>query len=172
MLVITGTHLGVLFHHQGDCKLGNKCAFKHIERAGGHNSVVIAKTLDLSQTEDLKTSLTSQRRETLCTVCQRFRRNHPLFLKKNGKTIVQRFRLSRVSERYAKKCEKEGHTSSTRSLRFFHHRDALMDPSACRRLPHPLHHPSVGFSRSHHRLGLKGIHQRVSLQSIRNICGP
>ena len=45
------------FHQKVNCKLGNKCPFKHTEKAGGEpkkrtNSVVVAKTLDHTQAEE------------------------------------------------------------------------------------------------------------------------
>ena len=65
LLVITGIHLDVPFTKEGNCKLGSKCAFKQTEKAGSepkkrNNSVVLAKTLDHTQSEEQITEIQSE----------------------------------------------------------------------------------------------------------------
>ena len=45
-------------------------------------------------------------RETFCTVCQLFQRNH--FLQNIGKNIFKKFRMSRTTTRFVKEREKSG----------------------------------------------------------------
>ena len=107
--MIAGTHPGVPFHTQGNCKLGNKCAFEQMEKAGGepqkrNNCVVVAKTtLDLTQAEDKITSPKNMRRETFCTRCQPVKSN----LQNIGKNKMSRSSDCFVTEPFVKRAREE-----------------------------------------------------------------
>ena len=51
-----GHPLESAFHQKGNCKFGSNCTFKNTDKAGDepkkrHNSLVVAKTLDLTQAD-------------------------------------------------------------------------------------------------------------------------
>ena len=103
---------GCSFHQEGDCKLWSNCAVKHTEQAGGEpkkrkHSVVVAKTLDYTHSEDKITSPKFiAKGDLLHGVIHSSEINFTDFLN----NIVNKFRLSRVGEEFLKEREKKGHT--------------------------------------------------------------
>ena len=111
MLAITGIHLDVPFTKKGNCKLGSKCAFKQTEKAGSepkkrNNSVVLAKTLDHTQSEEQITEIQSEgallHGVSAIPVTS-------IVARKCG-NIANKFRLARVAERHVTGCDKQGPT--------------------------------------------------------------
>ena len=113
MPMITGIPPECRFHPKRYCKLGRKCAFKHTDKAGGevkkrNNSVVVAKTLDLSQEEKKITSLNFMAKEDLLHGMSAIpEKSH---LQKIVKNNVNSFWLLRIAEWFVKEGQKKNPT--------------------------------------------------------------
>ena len=97
-------------HQEGNCKLRNKCTFKHTDKAGSEsrkriNAVVVAKTLD--HAHDKVTSLEIHCEGRLSARCVSHS-SEINFYRKIGKNIVKKFQLSRIFEIFVKEREKKG----------------------------------------------------------------